>query len=98
MADFNIKYPRKFVKFFAPWCGHCRALAPIYHEISEQYNENITFAEVDCVAEGRLCHRHNVSGYPVLKLFLGEGAEPYVYEGARAKVPIITWLDSILKP
>eukprot|EP00703_Trepomonas_sp_PC1_P003857 JAP92749.1 Protein disulfide isomerase [Trepomonas sp. PC1] len=95
MADFN-SHPNKIVKFFAPWCGHCRALAPVFHEISEQYTEgNLTFAEVDCVAEGRLCHRNNISGYPVVKLFLNGKIEEY--QGARTKGPIITWLDSILK-
>jgi len=73
-----------FVKFFAPWCGHCKRLAPTWEQLAEKYKdtEGVTVAHVDCTAEDNanreLCSSHGVNGFPTLNIYKdGEKAEEY---------------------
>ena len=40
-----------FVKFYAPWCGHCKKLAPVWAEYSDAVGEELTVAKVDCTLD-----------------------------------------------
>ena len=70
------------VKFFAPWCGHCKRLAPTYEEFSNiaktEFPE-LTVAEVDCTQNRDICG--HVQGYPTVILYKGE--KQVEFEGAR---------------
>jgi protein disulfide-isomerase A1 len=70
-------------EFFAPWCGHCKALAPKYEEAAtELKGKNIPLVKVDCTAEEDLCREQGVEGYPTMKIFRGpDSSKPY--QGAR---------------
>jgi len=63
-----------FVKFHAPWCGHCRALAPTWANVAEELDGAVAVADVDCTANPGTCDRFNkvVKGYPTLVLFRDE--------------------------
>lgn len=54
-----------FVKFFAPWCGHCKRLAPIWNELNKKIEgvSNVRLAKVDCTQENskELCNEQEVS-------------------------------------
>lgn len=58
-----------FVKFYAPWCGHCKKLAPIWASLAKELKGQMQIAEVDCDAEGSLCKANNIQGYPTLVYF-----------------------------
>ena len=66
-------------EFFAPWCGHCKALAPKYEEAAtELKSKNIQLAKVDCTEEEELCKDNAIEGYPTLKVFRGlDSVKPY---------------------
>ena len=63
------------LKFYAPWCGHCKRLAPVWDEFAEQ--TNVLVGKVDCTVHKDLCQKHGVQGYPTLKYSNGYGFNTY---------------------
>ena len=74
------------VEFFAPWCGHCKTLAPIYEELAsafESQSDKVTIAKVDADAHKELGRKWGVQGFPTLKWFDGKSATPEDYKSGR---------------
>jgi protein disulfide-isomerase A1 len=75
------------VEFYAPWCGHCKALAPKYEELAALYfndpnlSKLVTVAKVDATANDV---PDEIQGFPTIKLFpAGAKTEPITYSGSR---------------
>ncbi|CAO3696920.1 unnamed protein product [Rhizopus stolonifer] len=59
-----------FIKFYAPWCGHCKNLAPEWVQVASRLKDKVNVAEVNCDANKALCNAYNIAGLPTLKYFV----------------------------
>mmetsp|Transcript_16020 Transcript_16020/g.26166 ORF Transcript_16020/g.26166 Transcript_16020/m.26166 type:complete len:125 (+) Transcript_16020:102-476(+) len=75
-----------FVKFYAPWCGHCKRLAPTWADLTKEYTSHadVEILKVDCTQEKEICTKEGVRGYPTLKFFKKGSPEGEKYQGRRA--------------
>jgi protein disulfide-isomerase A6 len=74
------------VEFFAPWCGHCKKLAPVWEELAvafEHAKDKVQIAKVDADANRELGKRFGVQGFPTLKYFDGKSDKPEEYKSGR---------------
>lgn len=88
----------KIYLVFAPWCGHCKALAPEYEEAATTLRDKeISLAKIDCTAEQDLCQQYGVEGYPTLKVFRGlDNIQPYA--GPRKAQAIVSYMTKQSMP
>ncbi|CAH0480673.1 unnamed protein product [Peronospora belbahrii] len=83
------------VEFYAPWCGHCKQLAPEYAKAAKSLKEHdptIRLAKVDATAENALGEQFGVQGFPTLKFFKGNVESVTDYSGGRTADEITKWV------
>ncbi|KAL8683776.1 MAG: hypothetical protein Q9186_000262 [Xanthomendoza sp. 1 TL-2023] len=74
------------VEFFAPWCGHCKSLAPVYEELAQHFEfakDKVVIGKVDADEHKDLGRKFGVQGFPTLKWFDGKSDTPEDYNGGR---------------
>lgn len=88
-----------FIKFYAPWCGHCRVLAPTWSQMATELKGQLNVGEVNCDVESYLCKDARVKGYPTMHYF--RGGERVEYDGLRGLGDLLSFarkaLDSDVK-
>ncbi len=72
------------VDFWAEWCGPCRAIAPVFEELSEEYKGKVQFYKVDTEAEQELAEVFGIRSIPSLLLIPKDG-KPQMAVGALPK-------------
>ncbi|KAF7177392.1 hypothetical protein CNMCM7691_005597 [Aspergillus felis] len=78
-----------FVKFYAPWCHHCQALAPVWQGMAREMQHVLNVGEVNCDAEPRLCKDARVNAYPTMYFF--RGGERVEYTGLRGLGDLVNY-------
>ncbi|KAI0751693.1 thioredoxin-domain-containing protein [Daedaleopsis nitida] len=87
-----------FVKFFAPWCGHCKKLAPHWTQLAGLMRHKLNVVEVNCEAHGALCRQEGVSGYPMLFYYGGKNAGKTEYTGGRKLEQLKAFAEKVSGP
>lgn len=78
-----------FIKFYAPWCHHCQALAPNWLQMAKELQGKLNVGEVNCDVEPRLCKDVRVAGYPTIHFF--RGGERVEYDGLRGLGDLVSY-------
>jgi len=81
------------VEFYAPWCGHCKHLVPIYEQVAKEFEnvENVVVAKCDATANE--IDGINVRSYPTLKYFGTDNIEED-YTGGRTAADLVAFLTA----
>ncbi|KAL6525232.1 Protein disulfide-isomerase 5-2 [Orobanche minor] len=88
-----------FVDFYAPWCGHCKRLAPELDKVAPVLaglNQSIVIAKVDADKYRKLASKHDIDGYPTLKIFIH--GVPTEYYGPRKADLLVRFLTKFVAP
>jgi protein disulfide-isomerase A1 len=80
-----------FVEFYAPWCGHCKKLAPEYEKVGEAFKDqpSVVIAKIDATENDT---PEEIRGFPTLIYYPKGSKKGTKYEGGRTASDMIKWL------
>ncbi|KAI4791324.1 hypothetical protein KUCAC02_034075 [Chaenocephalus aceratus] len=87
------------VEFYAPWCGHCKSLAPEYEKAAKDLSQRsppIPLAKVDGTIESELASRFEVTGYPTIMIF--RRGKMFDFNGPRQHQGIVDYMGEQAGP
>merc|ERR1712137_616974 len=88
-----------FVKFFSPFCGHCKKMKPAWNQLMDSFkdSDSVVIAEVDCSADGQqLCQEQRIYGVPTMKF--GDALALQQYRGERSFEALSGFATETFKP
>jgi protein disulfide-isomerase-like protein len=81
-ANQNIAGPNtKMLLFYAPWCGACKGMMPIWDDLSNKYGDRVKFSKIDCDIEKQLADQYDVQRFPTI--FIEKNGTKTQYQGPR---------------
>lgn len=87
------------VKFYAPWCGHCKSSAPAFSKAAKKLRGVAKLGVVNCDDHQDIARRFGVQGFPTIKVFKGEGRKarrPSDYNSARSSKAFVDHVKYVM--
>ncbi|RIA89439.1 protein disulfide-isomerase tigA precursor [Glomus cerebriforme] len=84
------------VEFYAPWCGHCKNLAPTYEKVAQNYAQesDCVVANIDATQNKDIAEKYEIRGFPTIKFFpKGENKTSIDYQGGRSEKDFVDFLN-----
>lgn len=82
------------VEFFAPWCGHCKNLAPEWAKAASELKGKVKLGALDATVHQSKAAEYGIRGYPTIKYFPAgqkRSSDAKEYDGGRTASDIVTW-------
>lgn len=83
-----------FIKFYAPWCHHCQAMAPNWEQLAKEMKGRLNIGEVNCDTNARLCKDVKLRGFPTILFF--KGGERVEYDGLRGLGDFVQYAEKAI--
>lgn len=90
-----LEAPVALVDFWAPWCGPCKVIAPVFASVAEEYEGKVVFAKLNVDESPGISEKYGVRGIPTLLLFKA-GKVLATKVGAMTKTQLIDFLEENL--
>jgi thioredoxin domain-containing protein 10 len=85
------------MQFYAPWCGHCKKLEPIWKHVAQSLGDTpVRVGRVDCTRFTSVASEFGVRGFPTIMFLKGE--DVYTYEGDRTRADIVAFAQRVMGP
>ncbi|KAI8029748.1 Protein disulfide-isomerase [Camellia lanceoleosa] len=102
-SDTVTKHDFIVVEFYAPWCGHCKKLAPEYEKaalVLSRHDPPVTLAKFDASDEPNreLAKKFEIQGFPTIKILRNGGKSAQEYNGPREAEGIVAYLKKQAGP
>lgn len=82
-------------KFYAPWCGACKMMAPAFEAVAEQYGDKVIFVEVNGEQATDLMDRYAINAYPTTIIFDARGSKVEQQTGSLSKDALIEHVEKV---
>eukprot|EP00898_Chlorokybus_atmophyticus_P001485 jgi/Chlat1/2337/Chrsp17S02613 len=83
------------IEFYAPWCGHCKKLAPTYEEVGKHFGDDdgVVVAKMDATENDVPSNKFDVRGFPTINFIKGATGEVLTYNGERDKDSMVDYIN-----
>eukprot|EP00882_Tetradesmus_deserticola_P021966 GHRQ01023825.1.p1 GENE.GHRQ01023825.1~~GHRQ01023825.1.p1 ORF type:complete len:259 (-),score=75.64 GHRQ01023825.1:10-786(-) len=81
------------LQFYAPWCGHCQQLKPVWEQAAQALRGIVNVAAVDCDEHKSVAGDHGIRGFPTIKFFyvLNGAIKSSDYNGGRSAKELVAF-------
>ena len=80
------------IDYWAPWCGPCKMMAPVYAQVTRQMEPYVRFAKINTETQQSLAASANIRSIPTLVIYRG-GVEVGRVAGALDEKNLIAWIQ-----